>query len=560
MRALPVLLLCCAAAVQAADGPDTLGGARRLATTGTSQLALNLVEKSQPHDPGAPQWAEWEALRCNLLTRLDRSRELMERADRLPSGVAAPALRECLLPALRAAAKAGEGARARRYAARMLWQGDANADEIREIRLIVIDSHVADRRGDDVYRSMLRYDLDYRPVDRRIAARFVAGLLELNLAREAVNWLANLDDAQPIKLMLRLQAGLVEPAAAVKLARGFAHRNPDAGWWEIIARAARMEGMKAVEIEALELRLQLAPPSETRRAAIARELWQTYFATAGEAAEQHHLLKNDDAGWVAFAEGRARSEPTVARAFLAHVGRRASALEARQEAQRRLYRSLQSAKLDLVALHLFADDAIPVSSLDPQLRFSLGAAAEARGDHAVALRMWQGLPPPLGSTIAQWQLRLASAMVRAAEIEPGAALTKQALGAAEPLNPELLKQASALANDMLDMGHPGAAEEVLAVLAQRVDDGDRRRVLFSLGRASDANGKPLAAAEHYLRCATLAGPKTPDALAREARLAAGLSLARGGYRDDARTQFEWVLKNSRDPAQLDVARRELKRL
>jgi hypothetical protein len=89
---------------------------------------------------------------------------------------------------------------------------------------------------------------------------------------------------------------------------------------------------------------------------------------------------------------------------------------------------------------------------------------------------------------------------------------------------------------------------------------ERRQFLFDLGRASDADGKELAAAEHYLRCAALVEPRPPDALARQARLAAALSLARAGYRDDARLQFEWVLKHSRDPGQLDVARRELKRL
>jgi hypothetical protein len=45
--------------------------------------------------------------------------------------------------------------------------------------------------------------------------------------------------------------------------------------------------------------------------------------------------------------------------------------------------------------------------------------------------------------------------------------------------------------------------------------------------------------------------------AAEARLRAGLNLARGGLRDDARAQFEWLLKNARDPAQIAVARREL---
>jgi hypothetical protein len=139
-------------------------------------------------------------------------------------------------------------------------------------------------------------------------------------------------------------------------------------------------------------------------------------------------------------------------------------------------------------------------------------------------------------------------MVRAGEIEAGAALIRQAIGAAEPLTPEIVKRTSTLSDEMLDRGHPGAAAEVLGALEERLDGVERRRILFSLGRASDANGKPLVAAEHYLRCAALAEPKSLDTLTRQARLAAGLSLARGGYRDDARAQFEWVLKNSRDPA------------
>lgn len=44
------------------------------------------------------------------------------------------------------------------------------------------------------------------------------------------------------------------------------------------------------------------------------------------------------------------------------------------------------------------------------------------------------------------------------------------------------------------------------------------------------------------------------------RLLAALNLARAGYKDDARTQFEWLLRNSKDAAQLELARRELEKL
>jgi len=39
-----------------------------------------------------------------------------------------------------------------------------------------------------------------------------------------------------------------------------------------------------------------------------------------------------------------------------------------------------------------------------------------------------------------------------------------------------------------------------------------------------------------------------------------MSLARAGYRDDARAHFQWLLKNSQNPAQIEAARRALSRL
>ena len=559
MRGWAGFALWYAAAALAAD-LGALESAQRLVATGTPQLALDFVVKTQPADSSAPRWAEWEALRCSLLARLNRPRELLERAERLPAGAGTPALSECLMPAVRAAIAVEQGASARRHAARLLWQGALSAEDARAIRLLVIDSHVADKRGEDAYRSMLRFDLDHRPLERQTATRFVAALLDLGMAKEAVNWLAYLDDAEPVKLMLRLQTGLIESEAAIKLARGLAVKTPGAGWWGVVARAAQMQGSRVLQIEALEQLLQLAAAGDSSQAPRVRELWQTYLAAARQAAGRIHLLDNDDAGWGALAASRVGNEPTMARAVFAHLARRASAFEARGNAQLQLELSLQIAKLDVAALRLFSDEEIAASSLDPRLRYSLGAVAETRGLHAAAVRMWQGLAPPPGTTAIDWQLRLAAAMVRAGQADAGAALVRQVAGATDPWPPEVMKRASGLSRELLNAGHLRAAEPLLAGLVQRTDGLERRQFLFDLGRANDADGKAIIAAEHYLRCAALAEPKPPDALARQARLAAGLSLAQAGYRDDARTQFEWVLRNSRDPAQLDVARRELKKL
>jgi len=559
MRGWAGFALWYAAAALAAD-PDAFERAQRLVATGTPQLAFDFIVKTQPADPGAARWSDWEALRCALLVRLNRSRELLERAERLPPGAAAVALRECLMPAARAAIVSGQAATARRHAVRLLWQGTPSAEDTREIRLLVIDSYVADRQSADAYHSMLRFDLDHRPLERQTAARFVSGLLDLGLPKEAVNWLAHLDDSDPLKLMLRLQAGLIEPDTALKLARALAAKAPGAGWWGVAARAAQMQGGRAFQIEALEQLLQHAVAGDASLATRVRELWQTYVAAAREAAGRNHLLENDDAGWGAYAASRIGNEPIMARAAFAYLARRANASEARGNAQLQLELSLQIAKLDVAALRLFSDEEIAVSSLDPRLRYSLGSLAEKRGLHAATVRMWHGLAPPPGNAAVEWQLRLVASMMRAGQADAGTVLLQQAAAAKEPWPPEAVKRAAVLSRELLNAGHSRTAEPLLAGLVQRTDGLERRQFLFDLGRVNDADGKPAAAAEHYLRCAALIEPKPADPLARQARLAAGLSLAQAGYRDDARAQFEWVLRNSRDPVQLDVARRELKKL
>ena len=105
-----------------------------------------------------------------------------------------------------------------------------------------------------------------------------------------------------------------------------------------------------------------------------------------------------------------------------------------------------------------------------------------------------------------------------------------------------------------------AALSVYELLVPVVSEPRAREALFGLGRAQELNGEPVAAASSYLRSALLAQHGPPDALALQARLLAGLNLMRGGLKADARAQFEWLLKNAREPALTEAARRALGRL
>ncbi len=79
-------------------------------------------------------------------------------------------------------------------------------------------------------------------------------------------------------------------------------------------------------------------------------------------------------------------------------------------------------------------------------------------------------------------------------------------------------------------------------------------------RVHELKGDATAAANFFLRSALLVQAAAPDALAFQARLLAALNLMRAGLKNDARAQFEWLLKNSKDAALTEAARRGLARL
>ncbi|MBX9810542.1 MAG: hypothetical protein K2Y16_02855 [Burkholderiales bacterium] len=556
-----MLLLWVSGGALAAEGADTLEVARRLAGAGALQLALSHVEQSQPRDAAVSRWAEWEMLRLNLLFQLNRHADVLQRAGALPANMPAAPLREALTLATRAAVATAQGTLARHFAARVLWQLNPPAGEVKEIRLLVIESQVADRKDDDAFRSMLRFQQDHQPLDRGTATRFVEALLELGMAKEAVNWLGSLDDANPLKLLLRLRADLVSADAAVAQARAQLAKGDSIGYWQVLAQAATQQKNRALQIESLENILQLADTKHAQRlAAQAQDLWQLYLAAAQEIGNQNRLLMGDDLTWADFAARRLGTSPFESRALFAHLAQRGQTRETRHNAQLQIAFSLQTAKRELAALRLFQHAGLEVDAIDSQARYLLGAIAESRNLPAVALRFWQGLntPPDIGAE--EWQLRIAAAALRAGMMERAAAALKSVIGAAKALPAELAQRSVALAQEMLDAGKPDLANELFEALLPRVGAAQQRTALFGLGRIHESTGQWPVAADYYLRSALLADGRTPDTLALQARLFAALNLARAGYKDDARAQFEWLIRNSKDAAQIEIARRELKKL
>ncbi len=587
-------------AVYAAEAPDGLDATRSLAQAGALQLALRHIDSLQPQDAIAPppkgtssgappkgtssgaRWAEWETLRLQLLVRLDRNDEVLQRAGMLPSSVPADARVGLHVMAARAALALGRTAVARDHAGRALWTPGLNAGVLRELRLLVIRSHVRDAspkgtsfgappkgtssgaRSDDAYRSMLRFEQDYRPLDAVTAGVFVDALLDFKLAREALAWLNLLEERGPAKLRLRLHAGVVTPQDAVTQARAVLGRSEDPAWWRILLEAADRQNNGALRLTALEQLLEAAATAVELPDAGAGTLWEAYVSHARAAANSHHLLAGDEASWLEFAMRRRTAEPAEARAYLAYLARNARDPKVQQNAQIRLAVDFAESKLPHAGLRVFDAWPADAGALAVPTRHTLGALAETIGDPARALQYWQGLPAPDNMPAAVWKLRLSALALRAGRADVATDIAGSLAAERSEIPAVQLPEWITLAQQFTDHGQHDAARTLFERVLPHADAAQTRLVLSGIAQNHEVSGQPLQAAEFYLRSALsapqgdfLRGAPATDAAATEARLKAGFSLARAGLREDAKAQFEWLLKNANDPAQIAIARREL---
>ncbi|MEW6313896.1 MAG: hypothetical protein AB1513_07610 [Pseudomonadota bacterium] len=362
---------------------ETLADAQKLADAGAHELALRRIERTQPHVDD-PRWAEWEALRFDLLDRLGHAEETLKRAAIMPATTPEALRRKVHLQAAQAAIRLGDGKRAREELLPLLWRFAADAGEQRALRMLVVESYLADKNGEEAYLAMLRYQQDYQPLTRAEAERFVEGLLARGMANEAINWLAQLDEEGALKLRLRLQAGLIAVPVAVEQARAGWQRSGEMAFAEVMLQAATLANDVLLRIEALE-HLANAAQGEFN----AGELWRAYREAAPDVANRYHLLNGDDAGWLEAAAKLPMEEVVAARTLFVYLTTQALSEAVRAEARRQLLLSLVATHHDFTALRLFEQSTAQVLVLlDGQDKADalmlLGGLAQRGGDAAAA--------------------------------------------------------------------------------------------------------------------------------------------------------------------------------
>ena len=421
MKYLPVsfLLVTLLSGLAAAD--SSLDLAAQLARSGAPQSALARIERDQPAQADTPLWWQWETLRLSLLVELGRDEAVLQRMALLPAEIPAAARAVCR-PLAQAALRQNLPAQARACLAQWLWEGEPDEAQLKEARRLVIQSYLGQRRADAAYLAMLRFRQDYPAPGTGETARFVEQLLLAGGVAEATNWLAQLDEANPLKLLLRLKAHLITPEAAIAAARMTLDPPPlpvesgkgskknlkmvvlpvrpvgkeAAAYWSIIAQAAELRRAPEVQAEALERQLNLADSTgDALFGAGAETLWRVYEDLAQAEANRAQLLTGEDAAWFNLAERSAVATPLTARALLAYLAKHAANDEMRAVAQARLAALLVQGNLDGAAARLFAGDggaeAVLLGQLPAgenlrrsEMLIAFGQVAAARNDPARA--------------------------------------------------------------------------------------------------------------------------------------------------------------------------------
>ncbi len=315
------------------------GGRARSHDAGAPQFALTRIEALQPADPRAPRWADWEALRCEVLARLSRNDALLARgASLLPERTLFPTV--CLLES-RARGSRCRTSRplARVHAAQLLWQSKASAAEVRSARLAVIESYVAERRGEDAFRSMLRFQQDYQPLDRADCATVSPKRCSTSVSTaKRSTGSAHPTSRRPTRLRLQLRSAGARARSGDRAgARRLCQNAADPG---VLARDTRSCGCDRGTGRCRSRRSSAccSTPASREEAATAAEARaaprQAYLATANDIGNREQLAdgRRRRVGGLRRAPGRAPTR-LCPRAFYAYLAQRAQNPDMRRNAQ-----------------------------------------------------------------------------------------------------------------------------------------------------------------------------------------------------------------------------------
>lgn len=585
--ALRPLLVCALLLPAFARGEDAVSApawaadvaeVRALVRANATDLALLRLDALQPAVAAdAEAWAAFEDVRLDVLQSARDWRALAARTAALPANAPA-ALRQRAL-ALRADAllELARPDEALAVARGALFAGEPpDAAALDRARRQVIRAHAAGETPADAAIAIQRHRQDdpkgasaWRSLEAELLLR--AG--EPKRARTALGNRAD-SRAQCLALLADLRRGALAPTAALTAANALAAELtarkdvPDANRalaWAIVAEAAAATGDRAARIAALERALVIqgrAPDPRGLLVVTGAEVWAAYREFGLALGNRLELVVGSERDWFVAASNRFDADPVAARALSFVIA------ETALDPEQRVVADWQFAQLVarapdggalLERLYLAGGRFATPGAVPAPVRYLLIDPVLALPDIPLASELLRGLDtPPEGADPAQWHLRRARVFVLAGRVDEGVAALDALVAAGVPF--ELDRFLQVVFDLQAIEAHRGALRFLEPLLAQPVEPGQRRELLFWTADSHAALGEPGEAARLYLASAIALDPYAMDPWAQTARYRAGQELAKAGLFADARRQFAALLNATSDPARQAVLRHEIQQL
>jgi hypothetical protein len=541
------------------------GEARALAGAGASQLAIKLVNASQPPFAEAPAaWSAWERARLDILSAADDDAALYERIHALPDKVSDALRVYAYQMGVRAALNADNSEQARSFLRRLIWSRPPPAPAaLAGYRQLVLRSYVVGGMLGDAERALAYRRRSGRAEDWRTRETAAEVALERNQPRRAVHLLSGLKQpaVRPLMLLAELKAGIHSPHKVVVLAERLAraaekrkNRQTAGRFQRVRAAAAARDKNREVQLSALAAALLLDPLDEGPFQVTPALWWHSLVRIGLQLGNQRRLLLGDVQPWLqaAAAEDKAQ-HPMRALALLAAAGTRGPDTVGRGTCLAVFAQQLMARAQGIpLALTVFSDpDLFPQPShLPGALRYQLLEPAVSTGRIGFASALVAGLDqPPAGGDPGDWQLQRARLLLLGGDTTSGIKVLF-ALAHGQPAVPA--QKLLPVVVDLETLGDNRAALGVLEdMLAARPAPSppQARQILYWIGKAYSGLGSPLNAARSYLEAATFNSPYAMDPWAQTARYSAASALTAAGLYQDALHIYRGLLNATSDPIQ-----------
>ncbi|MGB5728200.1 MAG: hypothetical protein WBM52_13450 [Thiogranum sp.] len=550
----------------------------QLARAGAPQLALRRMDSEQPKpEQDLVEWTVWEQERLQILASQGLYPLLIERVDDLPESVNETFRYLALSLKADAQLQLGQADAARATVRGLLWSHNDTAQpgNTAHWRRLVVRSYVLEDRNEDARLALLRYRQDFG--DENPQWRWLSAQIMLRAGSSESAFKLLKDDKTPQGEFLRYAAQLLMSPqqapqvekAAVKLARQLEQPELQSAFWGLAAGAARQANQPYKQIEYLEHALSLPVDHELTHDLLeidADQLWNAYLQQGKRIGNQEQKLLGNDEDWYFPATEALVEEPVRARVLFAVLSEYGSTAERRSVAHGYLVGMLDelaNGKTLVKRLYLESKRYADVADLPPVIRYRLVDAALESGDLKTASRLMAGLAaPPDGSDRFEWDLRRARVAIFTGDVDQGVELLQQLLASDERDWDQ--QQVDRLLQVVFDLQtvqyHQQAVMLFGALLDKRLDQQQRRELLFWMAESLQVLEQYDQAAYLYLKSATLSDPMAMDPWAQTARYRAAKVLVEAGLLKDARQIYSSLLRATRDASRKAVLENEIQRL